>query len=129
MGDDQLRQLLLRAEVERLRGILEEREDAVLSLTNAAGEILWASSPGSSSLFRREAQEEFRGHHAAVFVHPGDLRSFDRALEMARAGRTASWEGRALDGEQRWRRVRSIMWRTQNSTELVSVTVAVRPPN
>jgi hypothetical protein len=127
LGDEELDELLSRAEMERLRGILEDREDAVLSLMSDAGEILWASAPGSASVFRRERREDYLGHLSSSFIHPDDVEAFERALALARAGGTARWEGRALDAEQRWRPVRSIMWRTHSGTELVAVTVPLRP--
>jgi hypothetical protein len=123
--DEELEQLLSRAELERLRGILEDRDDAVLSLVSGAAEMLWASRAGASTVFRRPELAEYRGKSALEFVHPDDQDTYVSALGVAQAGGTASWEGQALDGTGGWVRVRTIMWRTQNGTETVMVTVPV----
>jgi hypothetical protein len=121
--DEQLQQLLSRAELERLRGILEDRDDAVLSLVDDAGEVLWASGPGASKVFSRSELAEYRGQRAQEYVHPDDQATYASAFKIAQAGGTARWEGQALDGTGAWIRVRTIMWRTQNGTETVMVTV------
>jgi hypothetical protein len=123
--DEELQQLLSRAELERLRGILEDRDDAVLSLVSGAAEVLWASRSGASTVFGRPELAEYRGQSALQYVHPDDQDTYVTAFGVAQAGGTPSWEGQALDGKGGWVRVRTIMWRTQNGTETVMVTVPV----
>jgi hypothetical protein len=127
--DDELQQLLSRAELERLRGILEDRDDAVLSLVSGKAEMIWASGAGASRVFRRPELEEYRGQSALQYVHPDDRDNYVSALETAQAGGTARWEGQALDGTGGWVRVRTIMWRAQNGTETVMVTVPIGTPD
>jgi hypothetical protein len=121
---DELDQLLSRAEVERLRGILEERDDAVLSLAADDMTLLWASRPGAQGVFGR-AEEQYQGKDARSFVHPDDVREWARGFRRALAGATVRWEGRALAESGRWVTVCSIMWRTQSGTEILAVTTPV----
>jgi PAS domain-containing protein len=91
--DRRLEGLLSRAEVRRLRAVLDERDDALLSLNDATGHVLWATVPGALGIFGREL-EQFRGQHASAFLHPDDQRAWERAFARACAGATVEWEGR-----------------------------------
>jgi hypothetical protein len=118
---DDLERLLSRAEVERLRGILEDRDDAVLSLAAEDMTLLWANRPGSQGVFGR-AQEQYEGKDARSFIHADDVREWERGFTRALDGATVRWEGRALAESGVWVGVRSLMWRTQSGTEILAVT-------
>jgi PAS domain S-box-containing protein len=124
---DELAQLLSRAEVERLRGILEERDDAVLSLAAEDMTLLWANRPGSQGVFGR-AEEQFQGKDARSFIHTDDVREYERGFQRALEGATVRWEGRALTESGDWVGVRSLMWRTQSGTEILAVTTPLAAP-
>jgi hypothetical protein len=117
--------LLSRAEVRRLRAVLDEREDTVLSLNDAAGHVLWATAPGARGVFGRH-DEQYRGIHASAFLHPDDLRGWERAFARARGGATVEWEGRVSTGTGGYVAVRVLMWRTQSGEEILSVTFPIR---
>jgi hypothetical protein len=124
---DELERLLSRAEVERLRGILEERDDAVLSLVADDMTLLWANRPGSQGVFGR-AEEQYQGKDARSFIHADDVREWERGFRRAFDGATVRWEGRALAESGAWVTVRTIMWRTQSGAEILSVTTPVLDP-
>jgi hypothetical protein len=119
---DQLEALLSKAEVERLRGVLEDREDAVLSLVSEDLCILWATRPGALGMFGRE-QDTYQGVDARRFLHPDEVPEWERAMARAFAGATVRWEGRALAEDGVWLRVCSLMWRTQAGNEILAVTL------
>jgi PAS domain S-box-containing protein len=118
---DPLHELLSRAEVERLRSILEDREDVVLSLADADFTILWATRPGSKELFGRD-DEQYRGLDARQFIHPSDLADWHRAFARALAGATVRWEGRVLREDGEWVRISNLMWRTHTGGAVIGVT-------
>jgi transcriptional regulator of aromatic amino acid metabolism len=118
---EELDQLLSRAEVGRLRSILEGRDDAVLSLAADDMTLLWANRPGAQGVFGR-AEEQYQGKDARSFVHTDDVRDWERGFRRALDGATVRWEGRALAESGTWMPVRSIMWRTQSGTEILAVT-------
>jgi transcriptional regulator of aromatic amino acid metabolism len=128
--EDRLHELLSRAEVERLRSILEDREDVVLSLTDENHTILWATRHGSKELFGRD-DAAYRGLDASQFVHPSDLADWHRAFARALAGATVRWEGRVLREGGEWVRISNLMWRTHTGGAVIGVTrpADVQPPS
>jgi hypothetical protein len=116
-----LEALLSKAEVTRLRRILDERDDALLSLNDAAGHVLWATAPGARGVFGRD-DDQYRGLHASAFLHPADLPGWERAFAEARRGATVEWEGRVSTADDGYVLVRVLMWRTQSGDEILSVT-------
>lgn len=123
MEDDQLERFLSRAEVQRLRGLLEDRSDAIVSLLDAEARVLWATAPGSSGMFGRIDDTDYRGQRALDFVHPDDRHAYARVFASASEGSTVRWRGRAFDSHGRWVPVLSMMWRIQGGDAVISVTV------
>jgi PAS domain S-box-containing protein len=126
-GGQGLDDLLSKAEVERLRDVLEDRDDAVLSLADEGYAILWATRPGSRGMFGRE-DEQYQGMDAREFIHPAEVPDWERAFARALAGETVRWEGNVLRGDGSWLRVASVMWRTQASREVLGVTRPIDEP-
>jgi PAS domain S-box-containing protein len=124
----ELELLLSRAEVERLRAILEERDDAVLSLVAEDMTLLWATRPGSQAVFGR-AEEQYQGKDARSFIHPDEVREWERGFRRALDGATVRWEGRAMTESGAWVGVRSLMWRTQSGREILGVTTPLAGPD
>jgi hypothetical protein len=124
---EELEQLLSRAEVGRLRGIIEERDDAVLSLAAEDMTLLWATRPGSQGVFGR-AEEQYQGKDARSFIHPDEVREWERGFRRALGGATVRWEGRAMTESGAWVGVRTLMWRTQAGSEILGVTTPLADP-
>lgn len=123
-GFDGLEEVLSRPEIRRLREILAERADVVVTVSEPEGRLLWGSQTGSLSMFGR-APSSFEGQSVYAYVHPDDVahvrRSFQRAMEDDTANYAA--RGRAEDGS--WRRVILLTWRTDGPSGPALVTIAL----
>lgn len=107
----------------RLRAILEDRSDAVLSLTAPDLTVLWAAERGAEEIYRR-TPEEYEGASTRDFVHPRDLERWEKSVTHALTGAATGFEGRALAGTGEWVRVRSYLWPTWDRDAVVGITVA-----
>lgn len=121
--DLDLEDLLSDAALVRLRAVLEERTDAILTLMRPDMTVAWATEPGATHVFRRDSSQ-YEGRSSREFVHPQDLPSFQRAFDEALAGGTSQWEGRAIDADGAWVIIRVIFWPVRQGRAVVTVTVA-----
>lgn len=111
--------------VRRLRELMEDRSDALVSLATQDGELLWASELGSKRVFGRDL-DDFTGTSRFDYIHPDDLPSHRKQHERALRGDTVRATVRAATADGDWTRVTVLMW--QVTTELgplvLSLTVA-----
>lgn len=95
--------------VRRVRELLADRPDAVVSLLDADGRMLWLSEPGSRGMFGR-TPDAVEGQTALDYIHPDDRHRTRDHYAKALAGDTVRWSARALDAEGRWRAVTTVAW-------------------
>lgn len=119
-----LDRLLAEDAMVRLRELLEDRPDAVLSLTAPDLTSLWAAERGAEGVYRRQPTE-YEGASTRDFVHPEDLPRWEACIARALAGDSARFDGRALVGHEQWILVRTYLWPTMNRDAVVSITVRV----
>lgn len=113
------------ADVARLRDLLDDRPDAIVTVTRPDGRLLWGSRAGSEELFQRRPAE-YVDHQIWPYIHPDDRDEVAGALRLATLGETATATSRAAVADGRWRRVRTVTWRSSLGTDeevLVHVTV------
>lgn len=129
MGTDNTRfagldEVLARPEVRRLRELLAERPDVVVTVTDGDGRLLWGSRAGSLSMFGR-TPSSFEGRDVYAYIHPDDLAQVRRSRRRAMDGETANYtaRGRAEDGS--WRRVTLLTWRTDGPSGPALVSIAL----
>ena len=118
----QLDGLLTDSAMVRLRAVLEDRPDALLSLTAPDLTVLWAATRGAEGLYER-GPAEFEGASTREFVHPDDLGRWEAAVEHALSGAATGFQGRAMHRDGRWVPVRSYLWATRHRDAVVSITV------
>lgn len=114
--------LLADSAMVRLRAVLEDRPDAVLSLTAPDLTVLWAATRGAEGVYKR-GPAEYEGASTRDFVHPDDLGRWEAAMKHALSGAATGFDGRALDSEGGWVHVRSYLWPTRGRDAVVSITV------
>ena len=68
---DRLDGLLADSAMVRLRAVLEDRPDAVLSLTAPDLTVLWAATRGAEGVYERDPSQ-YEGASTWDFVHPDD---------------------------------------------------------
>lgn len=110
MSEPELSDLLERADVKRLRELLDGRDDAVLWLASEDGIMRWGSTGGSAAMFGRDPSE-YVGDSVFDYIDPRDHETVVGGLMgAARAGdsRTMVYRARAADGS--WVEVRTVAW-------------------
>lgn len=105
----------------RLRRLLAERDDVILSLISADHRLVWATEPGSRMLFGR-APREVVGVAARDLVIPDDAPVLERSLAAALAGETASCRVRATDASGNPHGVRLVIWPTRDRDHALVIT-------
>lgn len=105
----------------RLQDLLAERDDVILSLVAADHRLLWATVPGSRTLYGRDPAEVV-GVAARELVHPDDVDLLERSLTLALAGETASCRVRAPDATGTLQPVRLVLWPTRDRDHVVVIT-------
>ena len=122
MGDEQLEDVLDEGSVRRIRDLLQDRDDAIVTIADPDGHFLWVSAPGSLGVFGRRP-EEVSGTRFD-YTHPEDRARLRRQLRLAMLVDTARYtvRGAAADGD--WRTVTSVTWAVEGpwGTALVSIT-------
>ena len=106
------------------------RDDATLALQSLDGRILWATPMGATRMYERTL-EEFVGQDAAGFIHPDDRINYERVLDHARRGETMRWTGQVMAGSGRYRSIRSVIWRidqTSGEPAILSLAFPVDGP-
>lgn len=127
--DDPLELLVGEQTFEQLRRIVEERDDAVVSVLDREMHMLWVTRRGTRELFGRHP-EEFEGDRTIDYTHPDDrdrvLAAHQRAADGERTDisyRTCAYVGGP------WYRVRTIKWAVDGAGTdrplIVAVTVRV----
>ena len=109
MSDSALTDMLATDAVRRVRAVLAERPDAIVTLGDTAGHLLWASAPGTEGLFGR-APESIQGNTRFDYVHPDDVGRARRAFTRALEGETVRYQLRARTADGAWRHVTSVSW-------------------
>ena len=120
----EITEVLHRPVVERLRGVLAERADVVVTIGDVDGCLLWGSRQGSEQLFHR-LPEAYYGHNRFDYVHPSDVAHARRLFAQAVDGETAQYTVRARNAEGDWRLITSLTWRADGPSGSVMVTVTV----
>lgn len=123
MGHD-IEEVLGIAAVRRIRELLEERPDAVVTVSDPSGEIVWASELGSRELFGREVAE-VEGRSRFDYVHPHDAASVQRAYEQAVQGETVQYAFRAAVSDGEWKPVSTVAWSVMGPSGPLIVAVTV----
>lgn len=119
------RDLLLAADVARLRDLLDDRPDAIVTVTRPDGRLLWGSRAGSEDLFQRRPTE-YVDREIWPYIHPDDRDEVAGALRLATLGETATATSRAVVADGHWRWVRTVTWRSNLGTgEMVLVHLTV----
>jgi PAS domain S-box-containing protein len=116
-------ELLVPADLWRLRSLLEDRGDAIVALLGRDLSLQWATRAGASGIYGRD-ELDVRGADTRTFVHPEDRPSYERAFARALAGDTVTWDGRAGAADGSWQQVRVLLWRTQAGDRVISVALA-----
>lgn len=129
MGTDDSRfagldEMLARREILRLREILAERADVIVTISDPEGRLLWGSRTGSLRMFGR-SPSSFEGHDQYAYIHPEDVAHVQRHFVRAMSGETVSYTARALAEDGSWRRVMSVTWRTDGPSGPALVTIAL----
>ena len=129
MGTDEPRfagldEVLARPEIRRLREILAERPDVVVTVSAVDGRLLWGSRTGSLNIFGR-TPSSFEGRDVYAYVHPDDLATVQHSFRMAADGETANYTARGHTEDGGWRRVALLTWRTDGPSGHALVTIAL----
>lgn len=122
VGDDQLTDVLDEASVRRIRDLLQDRDDAIVTIADPDGHFLWVSEPGSLGMFGRRPHEVSGTRFD--YTHPEDRSRLRRQLRLAMLGDTVRYtvRGAAADGD--WRTVMSVAWAVEGpwGTAIVAIT-------
>jgi PAS domain-containing protein len=125
-ADESTRQRhLAAADVARLRDLLDDRPDAIVTITRSDGRLLWGSRAGSEELFHRRPTD-YVDREIWPYIHPDDRDEVAVAVSPSVASRRAPATIRAVAADGHWRRVRTVTWRSSLGTgEVVLVHVTV----
>ena len=123
-GPHDLEDVLGVAPLRRLRRLLDQRPDAVVAVGAATGELLWASQPGSSSLFGRELPE-FQGRSGFDYVHPHEREVVRKKHQRAAAGEAIRYACKARSADGGWQPVSVVAWPVQTSSGQLIVSITV----
>lgn len=119
-----LDEVLARPEILRLRELLAERADVIVTISDPDGRLLWGSRTGSLHMFGR-TPSSFEGHDQYAYIHADDVAQVRRSFHRAVDGETASYTARARAHDGSWRRVTSVTWRTDGPSGPALVTIAL----
>lgn len=110
--------------VRRLRELMEDRTDTLVSLATQDGELLWASESGSKHVFGRDL-DDFQGTNRFDYIHPDDLPQHVKHLERALQDETVRDTVRAKTADGGWKRTTALMWlvHTEQGPLVLTVTV------
>ena len=109
MADTPLDDVLDDEVVRRVREVLADRPDAIVTLGDAQGRLRWASAPGTQGMFGR-TPPQVEGHSRWDFVHPDDVARARRGFARALEGDTVSYTIRARADDGSWVAVTSVAW-------------------
>lgn len=121
-GFGRLDDVLNSASVRELRRLFDESPDAVVTLGDVDGRLLWASRPGSLEGFGRDPST-FVGRDRFDFVHPEDRGQARRMYGRAADGETVRYVSRAHAADGRWVTVATVAWGEDIRGERVVVTI------
>lgn len=117
-------EVLHRPVIERLREVLAERQDVVVTVGDMDGCLLWGSRAGSETMFRR-LPEAYLGRSRFDYIHPGDVAHVRRLFAQAVDGETSQYTCRAVTAEGDWRLITSLLWRADGPSGPVMVAITV----
>lgn len=124
-----LDQILEMPDIRRVQEMLADRRDAVVTVGDVEGRLLWASEAGSTDLFGR-IPATFTGHNRFDYVHPDDVEHARRGFERAAARETVEYVIRARTAEDEWKWISTVAWGVEGpqGRVVVAITVPVKPP-
>jgi PAS domain S-box-containing protein len=122
VDEHSLHEMLDEGAVRRVLRMVGSRTDVVVTIGDAAGHLLWASTPGSEGMFGRRP-EQFTGHTRFDYVHPDDEAQARRQYARALDGETVRYTIRVRTADERWRRVTSVAWAVGSAAEPLVVTI------
>lgn len=108
VGDDQLTDVLDEASVRRIRDLLQDRDDAIVTIADPDGHFLWVSEPGSLGMFGRRP-DEVDGTRFD-YMHPEDRSRARHQQRLAMHGATVRYTVRGMAADGGWRTVTSVAW-------------------
>ena len=128
MGERPLDELLDDAVVRRVRQLVADRQDVIVTLGDEAGRFRWASEPGSRHLFGR-TPADVEGHTRFDYVHPDDEARVRRQHARALQGETVSYTIRARAADDGWVAITSVAWavRAPWGQAILTITTADDP--
>lgn len=109
MADIHLGEVLNLASVERVRTMLGDRPDAIVTVVDPEGRMLFGSEPGSVEMFGR-TPDMYEDTFVWDYIHESDAshvrRQYDRALE----GEAVRYTVRAIAADGSWHPVTCVSW-------------------
>jgi PAS domain S-box-containing protein len=126
-----LDELVTSSSIDRLREIVRDREDAVVSLLDPDLNLVWVSRPGARAIFGHDPMP-FEGRSSFEFIHPDDAERAREALTRAANGETTDYRSRAkAPGENDWIPLRTVCWAVDGpgaGTDIRVVAVTMPTP-
>ena len=119
-----LHDLLDNPTIRRLRSMLGDRDDVVVTVSDTAGLFLWGTAAGSRGMFDR-SPEDYVGVDRFSYLHPEDVDRCRRRFASAVAGDTVSYTARARAEDGSWRTVAVLEWPTDGPAGPVVLTVTL----
>lgn len=110
------------AMMQRLRAVLAEQPDAVVSLHGRDHALVWADEEQARAVYGR-ARDDYQGREPDQFMPEPDASRFAAALDDALAGSTVEFRGRAFRGDGIEVAVRTVLWPTPGGDHVVAVSV------
>ncbi len=128
VGIERLEDVLDSASVRELRRLFDDSPDAVVTLGDEAGRLLWASRPGSLEKYGREPSS-FLGRDRFDYIHPEDRAQARRMYGRAADGETVRYVSRARAASGAWVTTATAAWSEDIDGEriVVAITTPVEP--
>jgi PAS domain S-box-containing protein len=110
--------------LQRLRSLLEDREDAAIVVCDEQTRVLWARGPGLRGLLGY-ALPEVEGRDLPDLAHPADAVTVRVGFETAVAGHSVRLRFRARTTDGRWPPTSATCWAVGRSSPVCVVAILV----